>query len=194
MSETKENECHVLNQIVEKKFECNETEQSPEGAAHECKETTQQRKSERRHLKENNIVESHGSVRNTECEQSESLELSRGEYSQDESERQNSDEATEIEKQDAIDRKRRRKRRKKLTRRKLGYIESVSSDDSDNIPLIHLVTTNHNIETDFSNADTDLDKTYKPNSKDLNSKDTEYMSNISEKKRKKTLKEETRGQ
>ncbi|WAQ94568.1 hypothetical protein MAR_007039 [Mya arenaria] len=65
------------------------------------------------------------------------------------------------------------------TPKKLRYIDSGS--DSDNVPLINLVCDWKNIASDCSDIDDDLDKPYQPCSKDLNSTDTEYMSDVSEK-------------
>ena len=94
--------------------------------------------------------------------------------------------------------KRSKNRRKKIpTRKKLRYIDGFPSQqqshvsDSDDIPLSRLISRKRSV-SDSSDLDDDyVDKTYKPNSKDLNSTDSEFMSDISEstrRSRKKKLK------
>jgi hypothetical protein len=83
---------------------------------------------------------------------------------------------------------RRSRRKKTKTRQKLKYVCSSSTDD--NIPLSMYAQRQSNHVFDVS----DNDKTYVPILKDLNSTDSEFSSNVSEKTRKdiafmKTVKE-----
>ncbi|XP_045207508.2 uncharacterized protein LOC123559603 [Mercenaria mercenaria] len=95
--------------------------------------------------------------------------------------------------------------RKKPTRKKLRYIDNEnttgrkdnvdSGSESENIPLSHFVRLGKrkSYEKDSSESDSGLDKTYHPSSKDLNSTDSEYMSDASEKtKRDRNRKKKTK--
>lgn len=53
---------------------------------------------------------------------------------------------------------------------------TANGSESDNIPLSYLIGKRKLSEMDDSDSDSGLDKTYKPFSNDLNSIDSEYLS------------------